>query len=73
MKISYGLLSVALALNLAAPLWAEPSSSTGVDTPGIVRGFNPQPDPPGSGARPTHPGTIKGFNPQPEPPGYQSG
>ena len=34
--------------------------------PGTIKGFNPQPDPPG---RPTNPGEAQGFNPQPDPPG----
>lgn len=37
--------------------------------PGSLRGFNPQPDPPGDKGGFTNPGMLKGFNPQPEPPG----
>lgn len=32
--------------------------------PGLIRGFNPQPEPPGGSAA----GLIRGFNPQPDPP-----
>ena len=43
------------------------------DDPGSIRGFNPQPEPPGAPARGggpiEDPGSIRGFNPQPEPPG----
>ncbi len=38
--------------------------------PGVIRGFNPQPEPPKSkSAGLVNPGVIRGFNPQPEPPG----
>ncbi|MFO0974177.1 MAG: hypothetical protein U1A27_12180 [Phycisphaerae bacterium] len=38
-----------------------------VISPGVVKGFNPQPDPPmGHGGRVVSPGVIKGFNPQPD-------
>lgn len=40
------------------------TGNTGPVSPGTIRGFNPQPEPPGDTA-----GTIRGFNPQPEPPG----
>jgi len=37
--------------------------------PGEIRGFDPQPDPPGAKpSRQLNPGVIHGFNPQPEPP-----
>jgi hypothetical protein len=38
-------------------------------TPGTIRAFNPQPEPPREALDITlNPGTIRGFNPQPEPP-----
>lgn len=33
--------------------------------PGVIKGFNPQPDPP---AQPVRPGEAQGFDPQPDPP-----
>jgi hypothetical protein len=36
------------------------------ENPGALRGFNPQPEPPGVPF--TRPGTLSGFNPQPDPP-----
>ena len=36
--------------------------------PGLIRGFDPQPDPPQIAARFIDPGLIRGFNPQPDPP-----
>ncbi|HVV85865.1 MAG TPA: hypothetical protein VHE35_22555 [Kofleriaceae bacterium] len=39
------------------------TGKTGIVSPGTIRGFNPQPDPPGDD------GSTHGFNPQPEPPG----
>lgn len=33
--------------------------------PGVIKGFNPQPDPP---AQPLRPGEAQGFDPQPDPP-----
>ncbi|MBL7987191.1 MAG: hypothetical protein JNJ94_03940 [Chlorobi bacterium] len=33
--------------------------------PGVIKGFNPQPDPP---AGPIRPGDAQGFDPQPDPP-----
>ena len=37
--------------------------------PGVLKGFNPQPEPPGKQAGFLNPGSLVGFNPQPEPPG----
>jgi hypothetical protein len=46
-------------------------------SPAVIRGFNPQPEPPGretvfvSRSLVLSPGIIRGFNPQPEPPGVE--
>lgn len=39
-----------------------------VASPGTIRGFDPQPDPPAQVHVLVNPQTIRGFNPQPEPP-----
>jgi hypothetical protein len=38
-------------------------------SPAEKGGFNPQPDPPGKGAKYVSPAEKGGFNPQPDPPG----
>lgn len=46
-------------------------NGNGFINPGTLKGFNPQPDPPGDMLKKgfLSPGTLQGFNPQPEPPG----
>lgn len=49
-----------------------PPESAGFVSPGAMRGFNPQPEPPaveGAHSGQVMPGADVGFNPQPEPPG----
>ncbi len=47
---------------------AEGGGGAGQVNPGVLRGFDPQPDPPGVTTG-LHPGEAVGFNPQPDPPG----
>ncbi len=39
-----------------------------IQNPGVIRGFNPQPEPPKQKGF-VNPGSLVGFNPQPDPPG----
>lgn len=57
-------------LALSATATALPTLSGaygGYVSPLTMRGFNPQPEPPGSSML-VNPGVARGFNPQPEPP-----
>lgn len=64
---------VLMILVIAVPVGAQPSAGItvipkgGITSPGTIRGFDPQPDPPSEFGI-TSPGTIRGFNPQPDPP-----
>ncbi len=62
---------IVIALVIAVPIanaGAIPvTTKISPPSPGAIRGFDPQPDPPSEYGF-TTPGTIRGFNPQPDPP-----
>jgi len=62
----------------ATPINSSPTIINDWVNPGLIHGFNPQPEPPGdrlsrlyviSNSVFVKPGDAQGFNPQPEPPG----